>query len=173
MSNRIAAIILVLMTLSLGRLSVAQSNDKDLDEQIESARADIRADKAEIIKETMRFTPQESAAFWPIYDKYSAEQRALNDQRVVLVKTYAEKYSSLGDADTKQMTEKSLELDSKQLDLKKKYYREFSEKLSPTTVARFFQVEHRLDVLVDLKLASELPLMLDRSLTVHPDAMAK
>lgn len=174
MATRRASLILIVMVLSPGFMAAAQDvQSKDLDEQIESARADIRADKAEIIRDTMQFTPQESTAFWPVYDKYKTEQRGLNDQRVALAKSYAEKYTTLTDADAKQMTEKSLELDAKQLDLKKKYYREFSEKLSSTTVARFFQLEHRLDVLVDLRVASELPLMLDRSLTIRPAADAK
>ncbi len=174
MRTQRASLIVIATVLSLCILGAAQdAQSKDLDEQIESARADLRADKAEVIIETMKFTPQESSAFWPVYHKYETEQRALNDQRIALVKSYADKYTSLTDAEAKQMTEKSFELDAKQIDLKKKYCGEFSEKLSPTTVARFFQLEHRMDVLVDLKVASELPLMLDRSLTIHPGADSK
>jgi hypothetical protein len=143
------------------RFSVAAQtgNESDVNSQIESLRADLRADKVKIITVAMQFTPQESSAFWPIYRKYEADLGKLNDQRVQLIKSYAEKYDSMTDADAKAMSEKAFDLESRRANLKKKYFKEFNSKLSATTVARFFQLEHRLDLLVDLQLASELPPM--------------
>jgi hypothetical protein len=123
-------------------------------------RADMRADKVAIITDAMKFTPQESTAFWPIYKKYEFDLSKLNDGRVALIKTYADKYTTMTDADAKAMAEKSFNLESSRVDLKKQYFKEFSKAMPATTVARFFQLEHRLDLLVDLKLASELPPML-------------
>jgi hypothetical protein len=141
----------------------AETTKQDLDSQIESARADIRADKVAIIKEAMNFTPQESSVFWPIYKKYEYDLSRLNDQRVQLVKDYTDRFATLTDADAKQMAEKSFDLESQKLDLKKKYYKEFSEKLPSTTVAKFFQLEHRLDLLIDLQVAAALPSLLVKS----------
>jgi hypothetical protein len=142
--------------LTLGGICFAQS-DPDIDSEIQSVRADMRADKVAIITDAMKFTPQESTAFWPIYKKYEFDLSKLNDGRVALIKTYADKYTSMTDADAKAMAEKSFDLESSRVDLKKKYFKEFNKQISATTVARFFQLEHRLDLLVDLKLASELP----------------
>ena len=98
------------------RFSAAQtSNDADINSQIESLRADLRADKVKIITAAMHFTPQESAAFWPIYRKYQAELDNLNDERVQLIKSYAEKYDSLTDADAKAMSEKAFDLESRRV----------------------------------------------------------
>lgn len=145
--------------LMLTGICFAQS-DADIDSEIQSIRADMRADKVAIITDAMKFTPQESTAFWPIYKKYEFDLSKLNDGRVALIKTYADKYTTMTDADAKAMAEKSFDLESSRVDLKKTYFKEFSKAMPATTVARFFQLEHRLDLLVDLKLASELPPML-------------
>lgn len=111
----------------------------------------------------MKFTPQESTAFWPIYRKYDAELTPLNNERVKLIKEYSGRFMTMTDADAKQMATQSFELESRRTDLKKRYFKEFNKQISGSTCAKFFQLEHRLDLLVDLKIASELP-----SLPVKP-----
>lgn len=142
-----------------------KQNAGDVDSEIEAARADLRADKVTIIKDVMKFTPEESAAFWPIYNNYENDLKKVNDERVALVKEYADKFTTLTDADAKRMTEKNFDLEARTLDLRKKYYKEFSKKLPATTATKFFQLEHRLDLLIDLKVASELPMLLVKPAT--------
>jgi hypothetical protein len=150
----------LLSLAALPYVSAAQSSPS-VDSYIESIRADARADKIAIITAAMQFNDQDSKAFWPVYRKYEADQVTINDQRVALIKTYAEKFGSLTDADAKTMIDQSLDFDSNRADLRKKYAKEFLKAgLSPLTVAKFLQLEHRLDLLVDLEIASQLPPML-------------
>jgi hypothetical protein len=142
-------------------VSAAQSNEPSLDSYIESLRADLRADKVAIITEAMRFNDQDSKAFWPVYRKYEAEVTKVNDQRVALIKSYADKVTTMTDADAKAMIEQGLDFESRRTDVKKKYAKGFQKAgLSSLTVAKFLQLEHRLDLLVDMKIASELPSLL-------------
>lgn len=141
-----------------------QNVPTNIDSFIESLRADFRADKVSLITQTMQFNDKQSAAFWPVYRRYEAELTTLNDGRVKLIKQYADNYETLTDAEAKVMAEKSFALESSRTDLKKKYFKEFTKVLPALTVAKFFQLEHRLDLLVNLQLASELPLLL----LVHP-----
>jgi len=61
------------------------------------------------------------------------------------------------------MIDQSLGFESGRTELKKKYAKELQKAgLSSLTVAKFMQLEHRLDLLVDLKIASELPSLLIR-----------
>jgi hypothetical protein len=154
-----AAVLLSLFAFST--VSAAQSNEPSLDSYIESLRADLRADKVAIITEAMRFNDQDSKAFWPVYRKYEAEVTKVNDQRVALIKSYADKFTTMTDADAKTMIEQGLDFESRRTDVKKKYAKEFQKAgLSSLTVAKFLQLEHRLDLLVDMKIASELPSLL-------------
>jgi hypothetical protein len=176
MTYRNYTLAVMLTVLSSGLLCAQEtqaSQQGNLDSQIESVRSDLRADKVAIITEVMHFTPQESEAFWPIYRKYEFDSAKLGDQRVQLVKSYADKYTTLTDADAKQMTETALDVESKRVDLQKKYFKEFSKSLSGTTVAKFFQLEHRLDLLTDLQVASALPPILGKSSTTSSGAAVK
>jgi predicted GH43/DUF377 family glycosyl hydrolase len=139
----------------------AQETDGDVDSQIEALRADFRADKTQLVTDAMRFTAEESKIFWPIYRKYDADLTSINDQRVALIKDYASKYASMTDADAKALLDKALNFEAERAKLKKEYAKKFEEAgLSGLTTAKFFQLEHRLDALVDVKLASELPSLL-------------
>jgi hypothetical protein len=154
-----AALLFSLGTLS--NVSTAQSNEAKLDSYIESLRADVRADKVAIITAAMQFNDQDSKIFWPVYRKYEADVMKLNDQRLALIKSYGDKFVSMTDADAKAIIDQSLDFESRRTDVKKKYAKEFEKAgLSPLTVAKFLQLEHRLDLLVDLKIASELPALL-------------
>ena len=157
------AAVVLLSLVSFANLSGAQSNEPSLDSYIESLRADVRADKVAIITAAMQFNDQDSKAFWPVYRKYEADLMKVNDQRVALIKSYADKFTTMTDADAKTMIEQSLDFESGRTDIKKKYAKEFQKAgLSSLTVAKFIQLEHRLDLLLDIKLASELPSLLTK-----------
>jgi hypothetical protein len=157
-----AAVLLLLGVSS--NVSAAQSSEGKLDSYIEELRADVRADKVAIIAEAMQFNDQEDKIFWPVYRKYEADITTVNDQRLALIKSYSDKFVSMTDADAKAIIDQSLDFDSRRADVKKKYAREFQKAgLSSLTLAKFLQLEHRLDLLVDLKVASELPSLLIKS----------
>lgn len=155
----IAASVLVVLLSLFGQRATAQT-DKTVDDEINALRADLKADKAEIIREAMDLKPEEEKAFWPVYKKYDGEVSTVNDQLVQLVKTYAEKFGSINDADASDLTMKALAVQARRIDLKKKYFPIFSKATSALTAAKFFQVDYRLELLFNLKLASELPALL-------------
>jgi hypothetical protein len=157
-----AAVLLSLCVSS--NVSAAQSSEGNLDSYIEKLRADVRADKVAIITDAMQFNDQESKIFWPVYRKYEADITKINDQRLALIKSYSDKFVSMTDADAKAIIDQSLDFESRRTDVKKKYAEEFQKAgLSSLTLAKFLQLEHRLDLLVDLKVASELPSLLIKS----------
>jgi hypothetical protein len=80
---------------------------------------------------------------------------------VALIKSYDEQFTTMTDADAKAIIDQSLDFESRRTDLRKKYAKNFQKAgLSSLTVAKFIQLEHRLDLLLDLKIASELPSLL-------------
>ena len=159
---RLLTVLSVALTTLLSGHSTAQQQEPSLDSYIESVRADLRADKIAIITQAMRFNDKDAAAFWPVYKKYEYDLSNLNDQRVKLIKEYAEKFITMTDADAKSMAERMFDYESRRIDLKKKYFKEFNKVLPALTVVKFFQLEHRLDLLVDLKVAADLPSLLVR-----------
>lgn len=133
-----------------------------VDAYIDALRADFRADKIALITEAMQFSEKEGKAFWPVYKRYETELAALNNERIRLIKSYTEQFAALTDSDAKVMAQKALDLEGRRVELKKKYFAQFNQALPGLTVAKFFQLEYRLDLLVNLRLASELPALLVR-----------
>ena len=120
-------------------------------------RADLRADKVGIVTELMKLKAPEADKFWPIYRKYDAEVAMLNDERFKIVKEYNENFASLTDDQAKVLVEKMFAWEKHRTELRKKYFGEFTKATSPLTAAKFFQIEHRLNLLVDLAVAAEVP----------------
>jgi len=143
------------------QLQPGQVKTASIDSAIEVARADIRADKNALISAGMNFSEKDGAAFWPVYRKYEYERSNIEDLRASVIKEYAEKYLSMTDADAKAMSDRMFDCDARETDLKRKYFKEFNKVLPAITVAKFFQLEHRIDLLIGMKVESSLPQLTD------------
>lgn len=145
----------------------SQSREHSLISDIEVAKAEIRVEKSTIISAAMKFTDKDAAAFWPIYRQYEYERSSLNDLRGAVIKEYAEKYPNLTDADAKAMTEKMLDYDCRIAVLKKKYFNKFNKALPAFTVTKFFQLDHRIDLMIDMKVEASLPPLTEQQYSNH------
>jgi zona occludens toxin (predicted ATPase) len=146
-------------TFVLSSFCLAQTDEQQpsFDSAIAVARANMQADKATIISAAMQFNEQEGAAFWPIYRQYEHERAMLDDGRVSVIKEYTQKYPNLTDAEAKDMAERVFEYDTRLAALKKTYYKKFNKVLPALTVTKFFQLDRRVDLLVDMQVESSLP----------------
>jgi hypothetical protein len=143
---------------------VAQDDVQDqqvsTESYLEVLRADVRANKVAIITEAMQFNDKDASIFWPVYSQYEYELDRVNDQRIAAIKMYADKFATMNDADARVIAAKMLDYESRLATLKKKYFKKFSKVLPAVTVVKFFQLEHRLDLVIDMKIASALPSVL-------------
>jgi len=138
----------------LGR---AQDQDPTIDSTIAVVRANIRADKTTLITTGINFTDKDGAAFWPIYRQYDYERSRLDDRRAAVIKQYTQKYPNLTNAEAKAMADQMLDCESRLAELKKKYYKKFNKVLPALTVTRFFQLERRIDLMIDMQVEAALP----------------
>ena len=129
------------------------------DTDIQLLRSDLQAGKNEVIAHTMRFTEAESTAFWPVYRDYSHEQQEIGDARVQLIKDYAKNYDSMDDAKANDMVQRLLGIDAKFTKLREDYWPKFEKALGGKRAAKFYQVDSRLSLMINLQLASEIPLI--------------
>jgi hypothetical protein len=129
------------------------------DTDIQILRSNVQSDKNHIIADTMQFTDAESAAFWPIYRDYAHDQQTLGDQRVQLISDYAKNYDSLNDEKVKDMVQRMNKIDDQNLSLRETYWPKFMKALGAKRAAKFYQVDNRLSLMVDIQLASEIPLI--------------
>lgn len=161
MRTRLLALAMIVLVLG----AVCGAQDKaaapSVDSYIESLRADARADKIAIITDAMQFNDKDAKMFWPVYRKYEAELVKLNDQRVSIIKMYAAKFDTMSDADARTLINQSVEYSVERANLQKKYAKEFEKSGLPIlTVAKYLQLEHRLNLIVDVAITAQLPPLL-------------
>jgi len=137
----------------------ADPRDVNLRAYVELLRSDIRAQKVAILTEMMDFTEAEDTAFWPIYREYDVELSKINDDRLKLITDYAKSYDAMTDAIADRIAKAALDLEARRHALKLKYYDRIKGALSPKQAARFLQVENQLLLLLDLQIASSLPVV--------------
>jgi len=126
---------------------------------IELLRSNIKTKKVAIVTEVMQFTNEEANAFWPVHREYDFELAKIGDERLQLIKDYARNYETMTDEKAKELVERALKLEDRRTTLKKKYFKKFDKVLPSRTVAKFFQLENQINLLIDLQITSELPLM--------------
>lgn len=135
----------------------ADAQKKNLQAYIDLLREDVRQQKAEIMGSVMVLSAQDAAKFWPIYSEYDTELTKLNDQRAANIKEYASTYTELTDEKADELIQKALAYQKQRGELLAKTYDRVKQALGAITAARFVQVEHQLLLLIDLKIASALP----------------
>jgi len=139
--------------------TAADTRDANLRAYVELLRSDLRAQKVAFITELMEFSAADDKAFWPIYRAYDAELSTINDERVTGIEEYARSYGKIDDALADKLATKALELEGRRTALKQKYYDRFKTAMSATTAARFLQLENQLLLILDLQIASSLPIV--------------
>jgi hypothetical protein len=128
------------------------------DEDIALLRQDLRAKKMQVIGQNMSLSDTEGQKFWPIYNHYVKDLQEVNNQKYALLKQYAETWSTMTDQDALIYVRNWLEADGQAQALRLKYVPVVSQVLPGRKAATFFQLDRRLNMIVDLQLFSQIPL---------------
>jgi hypothetical protein len=129
------------------------------DQYVELLRKDLRSEKKQIVAANMLLTEAEAQKFWPVYDEYTVEAAKINDAKLSVIKEYAQNYESLSDVQADRLVKNWTAADESAVQLRMKYLPIFQKVLPGKKVARFFQVDRRIGSVIDLQLASEIPLV--------------
>ena len=142
-----------------GAPASANAQKKNIQAYVELMRSNVRDQKSEIMGSVMQLSIDDAAKFWPIYSEYDAELTKLNNLRVQNITDYAENYSQMTDAKADELVQSSLDYQKQRGELLAKYYERMKGALGAITAARFLMVEHQLLLLIDLQIASSLPIV--------------
>ena len=130
-----------------------------LGNQITLTRAAIQTQRQAIVSEAMDLDPQQTQAFWPLYREYREAMGKVNDRTVLLLSRYLQAYPNLSDATASQLLDESLSIEEARSQIKRQSVARLRKVLPDRQVARFFQVENKLDAIVNAELAERVPLV--------------
>ena len=135
----------------------AQDNAQITDQDIQLLRQDLRSQKKQLVAANLNLADDQATKFWPVYDQYIAEQTKIHDQKYAIIKELVTSSGTITDAQATDLTRRALAVDDQVAQLRIKYFANFMEVLPGKLVATFFQIDRRLQMMVDLQLMSQLP----------------
>ena len=129
------------------------------DANIQLMRQDIRSERKKVAAANMPLTDREATKFWPVYDRYIAETIKVNDVRFALLKEYAKNFNTATEEQADSFIKRWLALDQDNTQLRLKFIPEFEKVISHKKTAMFFQIDRRVSMMIELQLASQVPLV--------------
>ncbi len=129
------------------------------DTDIKLLQEDIRSERVRLVAANLPLTDTEATKFWPIYHQYLAEVSKISDARVALIKEYVQSYETMTDAQANDLMKRSAAIDQQFSALLMKYVPVFEKVISAKKTARWYQIDRRLDLLINVELAANIPMV--------------
>lgn len=127
-------------------------------QDLELLRSDVRAQKDEIMRLNFHLSPEEAEKFWPLYRDHELELSKIWDKRQEVYTRFVQNYRQLSDDEADAIVEATLDTDYKMTKLRKRYYYKIKRSVSASVATRFFQLDRRINNLIEIQIAESLPL---------------
>ena len=141
--------------LAAGLIALAQDKPAD---NMQVLLEKVMADKKLFVAVNMELTDSEAKAFWPVYAEYQDELFLLRSRTAKLIKDYADAYKGLNNETAKSLLDEMITIDSLGVELRKAYLPKFRQALPEKKVARYYQIENKIQATLYYKLAVQIPL---------------
>ena len=153
-------LIITLFFLSITSIFAQDINKQDFNSYyIELLRSDVKFQKKFLVSQTMQFSEEDASLFWPIYDEYELELDKLGDKRLANLRDFANNYEKMTDQKADEIINQAFNYQEERLELKRNMYDKLKNKLNPSTAAKFIQLDHQIQLIIDMKINAELPLI--------------
>ncbi len=138
--------------------SAASVSAQDAKGDEEVVRKLFQAEHRSIVSDNLKMTDAQSTAFWGIYDQYEVERKIISEKRLAVLKKFIDNIDSSNVATSTEVMNTTLDNQSENLKLQKKYFKKISKSVSPLVAARFIQIEQTINAKINWDVLSQLPL---------------
>jgi hypothetical protein len=149
----------VLFAVFFALLFTGSAIAADLQTEIAFTRTQTEADRQAIVAATLDLEETDAAAFWPLYKAYRDEMGKPADRGWKFLIELADKMNSLSNDDATKLMDEWFSIEKQMLDIKTKHAKTMSKKVPPALVAQFFQIDNKIDTLLRLDAAANIPLV--------------
>jgi hypothetical protein len=126
-------------------------------DELAQIRQILGKEKKELIRGFMSLNEADAAKFWPVYDEYSEKRKVLADDRIQILKSYADQYAGMTDDQSKALGKRYFKNESSILKLQQKYYNKMSKSVSPLKAMQFMQAEIYIPTTLRSELQDAIP----------------
>ena len=122
-------------------------------------REAIRANRKALVAANLKLTDSEATQFWPLYDRYQAELKGVNDRLVALIKDYTEHFTTITDEQAAKLAADYLAVEEDRAKIRRTFFADFTKVLPGKKAARFYQIENKMDAVIRYDLAKTIPVV--------------
>jgi len=126
--------------------------------EIEVTRAEIQTNRQAIVSANLSLSDVQAEGFWPLYREYRKEMDQIGDRTVKLITDFAATYGMMTDEKATAMLAEFLDVQKDAIKVKNKYTPRFTKIMPAKNVLRFYQIENKMDTIVMMNLADQIPL---------------
>jgi hypothetical protein len=137
------------------------AQDKSADMNMQILRDKLKADKKVVVAANMQLNDAEAKAFWPIYDAYQNDLKAINERLGNAILAYADAYKAgpISDATAKKFLDEAIAIDDAEAKLRKDYAAKLTAAIPAAKAARYLQIESKIRAAIRYELAANIPLV--------------
>ena len=136
-----------------GGAAVSEDTQWSPDQDIQLLKSNLRAQKKQIVAANMDLTDTEAEKFWPVYNRYAADVATIYDTKIALFQEYLENYDSMSGEQAESYLRRRAAVEEDIMQVRLKYLPEFRKVLTGRETALFYQIDWRLDLILNLQLA--------------------
>ncbi|MGA8205120.1 MAG: hypothetical protein WB812_11415 [Woeseiaceae bacterium] len=163
MRNTLVRVLLVAVGACAFTVAPAQDSavQAQEDQLLADARTLLQEGRKDIVGFELHLSDEEAAAFWPVYDDYRKSVLENRNRYADLIVEYVRRHRAgdISEAYAAQLIDDVLDVKADLVKRQKKFVKRFRKVLPVRKVARFYQLEQKLDAEIDAQLAVVVPLM--------------
>jgi hypothetical protein len=133
--------------------TVYEDTQSSPDQDIQLLQSNIRSQKKQIVAANMDLTDAEAEKFWPIYNRYATDLGKIYDTKIALFQEYLETNQTISGDQAESYLRRRPAVEQEVMHLRLQYLPEFRKVLSGRETALFYQIDWRLDLMINLQLA--------------------
>jgi hypothetical protein len=128
-------------------------------DEIELVRSIVATERKAIVAKNMQLSEAESEAFWPVYNDYEVAVRKVGDRRVKVLKDLAREFDTLTDEQAEDLLKQFFKFQGERVEVRKSFMKKFAKVLGGKQLTRFYQIDNKIDTLIDFDIARTVPLV--------------
>jgi hypothetical protein len=149
----LVAVLMLALSATSGRAGEADKANLDI------LRDTIRANKKALVAANLTLTDEEAGRFWPLYDKYQTDLKAVQDRAVKVIEDYTSSFHDLSNEKAMKLANDWLSAEGDRVKVRRDYLEQFEKVLPGKKVVRFYQIENKMDAVLRYDLAAEIPVV--------------
>ncbi len=157
--SKVFALVPALLTGVALVATAAPSFAQSATDEIELIRVIIEAERKVVVATNMNLSDAESEAFWPVYNEFETAVRSVNDKRLKILIELSRNFEMLTDEQAADLLEEHFKFQEERVKVRKSYMKKFKKVLSGKQLARFYQIDGKIDTIIDFDIARAVPLV--------------